>query len=520
MWNDTYSLYPYQKGAAEEMFKSNVLLAYEMGTGKTPTTLYAIEKMRHHSGLRQAWVVVPSSLKYQWKSEIEKFTDQAVIVIEGTLKQRKDQYWKVADEEPGYIVLSYDSVVRDWDWIKPAILPGLRAMVLDEATAIKAFDTKRSKHLKKVAFRFQARFALTGTPIENGKLEELFSIMQWVDDDVLGRWKPFEDRYIRRHPMGWIEGYRNVGELHERLTETNAMLRATHSQPEVAKYLPKVVERPPIRVRLSNRAKKINDWIGSSVLSDLDEFSARMASFDFAEAQDQSWNHPDGRMMAKITVLRQFLSRPESVLASASPFVDQLIENGLLTPGSQPSADKFNALTFYLDEFLVAEEANKAVVFCSFVNTASAIHRRYGQNSALLHGAMSPKQRHAEVERFKNDPNCCVFVSTDAGGYGLDLPQANLLINYDLPWSPGVLAQRNARIKRASSEWPYVVIQNIVCEGTIEERMLEMLRHKMSVADATLDGTGMDETGQLVSDLDSLRAFLQSSTQKELDRVS
>jgi SNF2 family DNA or RNA helicase len=59
-----------------------------------------------------------------------------------------------------------------------------------------------------------------------------------------------------------------------------------------------------------------------------------------------------------------------------------------------------------------------------------------------------------------------------------------------------------------------------VCEGTIEERMLEMLRHKMSVADATLDGTGMDETGQLVSDLDSLRSFLQSSTQKELDRVS
>jgi SNF2 family DNA or RNA helicase len=121
---------------------------------------------------------------------------------------------------------------------------------------------------------------------------------------------------------------------------------------------------------------------------------------------------------------------------------------------------------------------------------------------------MTPKDRETAKSTFQTDPNRRVFVSTDAGGYGLDLPQANLLINYDLPWQAGLLKQRNARIRRASSEWEHVVIQDFIVEGTIEERLLQMLDHKIAVSDAFVDGEGILEDGSLGSSLESLRAFL------------
>jgi SNF2 family DNA or RNA helicase len=121
---------------------------------------------------------------------------------------------------------------------------------------------------------------------------------------------------------------------------------------------------------------------------------------------------------------------------------------------------------------------------------------------------MTSKERDAAVVKFQTDPKSRVFVSTDAGGYGLDLPQANLLINYDLPWQAGLLKQRNARVRRASSEWEHVVVQDFLVAETIEERLLEMLRHKIAVSDAFVDGEGILEDGTLGSDLDSLRSFL------------
>jgi SNF2 family DNA or RNA helicase len=423
---------------------------------------------------------------------------------------REAQYALADHEQPGYLVMSYDSFVRDWAKFFPL---GRSFLVLDEATAIKSFASKRSKHIKKVCNQFEVRFALTGTPVENGKLEEIFSIMEFVDHDVLGKWYSFEPKFITRNHMGWIEGYKNIDTF--RKTIKPFLLRATHKDPEVSKYLPKVLHRDPIMVGLPLAARKVVSRISDDILADLDKLAETIASRPLSEYEK---SHPDGKMMAKIQALRMFLDHPMTAANSGhrsatdssggSAYVLELMYEGVLT-GTEGSP-KLAALRDYLADHL-DDPANKAVVFTSFVDTAERIQNMLPHGAAVLFtGNMSPRQKDAAKQRFASDPKCRVFVSTDAGGYGLDLPQANLLVNYDLPWSAGTLKQRNARIRRASSDWDYVVVQDIIVADTVEERMLAMLSHKDAVADALVDGEGITSDGKVASELVSLRKFLES----------
>jgi superfamily II DNA/RNA helicase len=123
---------------------------------------------------------------------------------------------------------------------------------------------------------------------------------------------------------------------------------------------------------------------------------------------------------------------------------------------------------------------------------------------------MDAKQKEESKVWFQTDPDCRILVSSDAGGYGVDLPQANLLINYDLPWNAGLALQRNGRIRRASSTWPSIVIQDILMGGSIEERQHAMLVQKMSVANAIIDGEGINDAGGVNLTVGTLRAFLET----------
>ena len=520
MWRPEHALYPYQERAADDMASSNVLLAYEMGLGKTPTTIAAIETMRQDGELAgPGTVVAPASLKWQWKREVEKFSDQTAIVIDGPPRTRERQYLRIVEEGHGYVIMSYDTFVRDW------VLHGGIAdafLVADEATALKTWSSKRSQHFKEVRDRYEVRLALTGTPVENGKAEEIFSILEWVDPLVLGPFWRFDEKYVRRNQMGWIEGYKNLDQFHR--TIKPYVLRATHKQPEVAKYLPEVLYRDPEMVPMSKGLARAVHRISDLLLSDLDSLVDQMTiRWDSDEERDES--HPDGRMMAKIQIMRMLLDHPDAVLASARDFLDpstpngsafaaEVVGEGLLERAGTP---KLDALERYVDDFLDLDPRNKVVIFTSFVHVCDRISQRLKHHGPeTFTGSMSPAARDRAKQRFSVHPDCRVFVSTDAGGYGLDLPVANLLVNFDLPWQAGLLKQRNARIRRASSSWPYVVVQDFIVEGSIEERMRMMLDHKIAIGDAIVDGEGVTESGGVATDLDSLRSFLTDLMGSEL----
>ena len=122
-------------------------------------------------------------------------------------------------------------------------------------------------------------------------------------------------------------------------------------------------------------------------------------------------------------------------------------------------------------------------------------------------GDVSAKQRDENIVRFNTDPAYRVFLSSDAGAYGVDLNQGSHVINYDLPWSAGALAQRVARIDRTNSAFDQITVGYMFGEDTIEDRMLRMLRQKQAVSRAFVDGE-YSSTGVLTLDLESLREFV------------
>lgn len=138
------------------------------------------------------------------------------------------------------------------------------------------------------------------------------------------------------------------------------------------------------------------------------------------------------------------------------------------------------------------------------------IAERLGADRCRLYsGKLDAKTKEENKVAFNTLLDVRVLISSDAGGYGVDLPAANLLVNYDLPWSSGAATQRNGRIKRASSTWPSIVIQDILIDGSIEERQYESLQQKTSVASAIIDGEGIDDQGGVPLTVGSLRQFLQ-----------
>jgi SNF2-related domain/Intein splicing domain/Helicase conserved C-terminal domain/HNH endonuclease len=479
-------------------------------TGKTPTTLFTLERLRERGEIKGAGIILaPASLMYQWQREVEKFTYSVAMVLTGPPKTRQMLY--LTASQCDYVIMTYDTFVRDQEEIAKRDLKAF--LVLDEATAIKTFKAKRTKELKRVGGNYPIRYALTGTPIENGKPEELFSILEWVDSRITGSWWKFEKDHLIRNDFGWITGYRDILKFHKKVKPN--LLRKRINDSDVSKYLPAVITPEPYEVTLDAKTRKVYQRIVDDLLADLSEIADKISVKLSAGWDSEDPDHPDGKMMAKIQTARMLLDHPVAVYSSAarfadpdddrgSSYADELVTEGVID-GLKPV--KFEAFLNYMGEFLERDEKNKAVVFCSFVDVAHAIHDAL-PGSVVFTGSMSPKERDAAVIKFQSDPDIRVFVSTDAGGYGLDLPQANLLVNYDMPWQAGLLKQRNARIRRASSEWKHVVVQDFIMMDTIEERLLHMLNHKIAVSEAFVDGEGVLEDGSLGSDLDTLRSFL------------
>ena len=164
-------------------------------------------------------------------------------------------------------------------------------------------------------------------------------------------------------------------------------------------------------------------------------------------------------------------------------------------------------------EILEAHPENKIVVFSFFKDMLDIVAERTRSltKSVLFTGAVSITNRDKAKQTFATDPDTRLFLSSDAGGIGLDLPVANYLISYDLPWSSGAFAQRQSRIIRLSSKFPQVTLLTIQVAGSIEEYQHALLAQKKKVAEAVVDGKGINTRGNLTLDLRSLTDFLGTS---------
>ena len=522
------TLLPYQPEAVDRMCeRTKMLVAYDLGLGKTVLTIAALERLMDENKIKEPGLIIClSSLKYQWANQIEKFTNgtSRALVIDGTPKKRADQYAEAMDwrnTRVDYVILNYEQVVNDWDQIKK--LPR-GFVVLDEATAIKSFKSKRSKAVKRLG-NAPFKFALTGTPIENGKPEELYSIMQFVDDKVLGRFDIFDSAFIVRNSWGGVERYRNLPTLHTKMKE--ASVRKAQKDPDVAPYLPETIHKDPVKIVFDRKTSKLYGRITDDLVTDLDDaqnlfggsFNV-MAHYGYESRRGGPEDEMRGKIMAKIGCLKMLCSHPDLLRTSATKFLQmngegssyaqELVDTGALDGVN--SSPKLDYLVQYVKDFLEQDEVNKVVIFATYVDMLDMIAEALGPDQCRLYsGKLDAKTKEENKIAFNNDSSVRVLISSDAGGYGVDLPAGNLLINYDLPWSSGGATQRNGRIIRASSRFTTAIIQDILIDGSIEQRQWEALQQKSSVASAIIDGEGIDEAGGVPLTISSLKQFLSSS---------
>lgn len=548
----TATPYPYQDDAIDKaVSRGSLLIAFEMGLGKTLIAVAAIEELLGEEQIDCAVIVVPPSLKWQWAQQIAKLTDvdtttvkvkgddgvkqditvptnEYCVVIDGTRAKRADQYAYIKQHRPDYIVMGYSNVVDDWNFVR-RIKPG--CIVLDEATAIKTFKAKRTRKIKRLVAPY--RFALTGTPVENGKPEEIFSIMQWVDDTVLGRYDLFDSTYIVRNGYGGVERYKNLPVLHKKLAQ--AMVRKTALDDDVAPFLPETHESV-LEVNLDSKTKVAYKKIAADLLQELATVKPGGDSFDlfshYHGGADHDENTEQGRIMARMQALDMLLNHPDLIVLSGmayqeserqrsrgvekkswpgSAYCYSVWQSGVLDDVT--ATPKLDALIEDLDIVLNQNERNKVIVFSVNPEMLEIIADALPEEIAVLyHGGKTAGQKAAAVARFTEDPTCRVFLSSHAGAFGTDLHMANYLYNYDLAWSSGKQDQINARHARASSKFKSIYIRNLLTKGTTEPRRYRSLALKRRVGSAITDGRGQDDKGRVENDLTSLTEYLQSTS--------
>ena len=390
-------------------------------------------------------MIAPASVKYQWKTEIEKFTGHSVQVIDGLLPRRKQLY-----AAPAFFNLSsYELILRDIKYMHE-MRPDL--IILDEAQRIRNWATATARTIKQLKSRYA--FVLTGTPLEN-KLEELYSVVEFVDGRRLGPAFRFLHEHRIEDEKGKLLGYRGLDRIHQKLEPI--LLRRTRK--EVLTELPPRTDQI-FRVPLTPQQAEPY-WEQSDILARL-----------MRKWERQGW-------LSEIDLRR----------------ITCCIQNMRMLCNSTFLFDKTSRHSPKLDEFreiireLAIEEDRKVVVFSEYermTHLAGEELAKLGIGFVSLHGGVPRRKRGALMEKFRHDPACKVFLSTDAGGVGLNLQAASAVINFEPPWNPARLEQRIGRVHRLGQSRPVQVI-HFLTTGSIEERVWETLRLKKSLFAGVFD---------------------------------
>ncbi|NLF32110.1 MAG: DEAD/DEAH box helicase [Planctomycetes bacterium] len=440
-------LYPYQRaGALFAARAGRCLIADDMGLGKTLQAIAAAEILARHAGVSRVLVICPTSLKHQWKREIERFTDRSAVVVEGLLPRRTALY----GAEAFYRIVNYDVIHRDLEAIGRNRYD---LIILDEAQRIKNWKTRAAQAVKKLDA--DHAIVLTGTPLEN-RLEELHSIVEFVDRHRLGPLFRFLAAHQHVDDTGRVIGYR-------RLDDITATLE-------------------PILVRRTRQA----------VLEDLPE---RLEKRFFVPMTDQQMAHHEENREIVARIVQKwrrygYLSEiDQRRMTCALQNMRMSCDSTYLLDKQTDYGHKADELATLIAEVLEDREA-KVVVFSQWLGMHELIIRRLARRKldhVLFHGGVPGPKRKDLVHRFREDPDCRLFLSTDAGGVGLNLQHASVVANMDLPWNPAVLEQRIGRVHRLGQHRPVRVV-NFVARGTIEEGMLGLLAFKQSMFAGVLDG--------------------------------
>jgi len=450
--------------------------------------------MKERSGISSCLVVTPASLKWNWPLEIQKFTEEPFVVIDGAPAKRimqwngqvgcriepngKAIYYTLSTDNPFFYVVNFELVMEDlFGGREYKIRPGdsektiarktamaekaiarsnqlasvrqriWDMIIVDEAHALKTHRSKRTRNLKELQARF--RMALTGTPMD-GRLEELHSVIDWVVPGLLGGKTRFLQKHAEFDYWGRVKRYKNI----EVVRDAIAPFYIRRLKKDVLAELPdKVYENryvvlSPAERRVYDKMKKQEHPIT-----------------EYEEA------------IVRVIRCKQFCDAPE------------------LVDIDMKQRSKMELFLGILDE-LVVQGGQKVVIFSQYAAMCEIIRRELdtlGLRYLYIWSDTDKQDRAAMQQQFNTDPKIDAMLGTDAMSLGLNFTGSSYVINYDDAWSPSVMQQREDRCHRLGQK-DSVTVVNFICRDTIEEHIRDVLSNKATISANTLG----DDVDQIV----------------------
>ena len=451
------------------------LVADEMGLGKTLQAIAAAVYLKAKGIVRTALIVTPASLKFNWSIEIDKFTDEKYVVIDGSPEERIVQWLR---EDVFFHIVNYELLLEDLfggrqfkekkdetpeakqrrELLKAKakqrerILEPIRNrmwdfMAIDEAHLIKSHSSHRARNVKLMRAHF--RMALTGTPMD-GRLEELYSVMAFVAPGLLGSKTRFFHRHVETDSYGRVTGYKRIGEVTKRI-EPFFIRRL---KKEVLRDLPDKIYENRV-ILLSPEERKIY---------------TELTKGGHEATKDEE---------AIVAVIRckQFCNWPQ--------MVDDLCEK----------SSKMESFEGVVDE-VVLQNTHKALVFSQYkemLNIIVKVLDKMGVKYLRIDGDTPSRERVRLQQQFNSDSKIDMMVGTEAMSLGFNFTSADYVINYDDNWSPSVMGQREDRCHRVGQK-NVVTVVSFVCRDTIEERIRGVIYGKNRITAQVLG----DETDEMI----------------------
>ncbi len=415
-------------------FKFSGILADDMGLGKT---IEMISVLMSDENELPSLIVSPKSLVYNWKEEFKKWgATVPVEIVVGSAHERKSKIKAIEPNVKKIFVTSYDSLKNDIEFYKDK---KFRFTILDEAQFIKNHQTLKAKSVKQI--ESQIRFALTGTPIENTVLD-LWSIFDFLLPNYLYNYSNFHQQFERS-----ILLHKNQ-EMVDLLVKKITPFVLRRSKNEVLKDLPPKIETITY-VTMEEDQRKIYD---AFVLKVRDQIETVRSKID---------------ILASLTRLRQICVDPK-----------------LFLENYEGSSIKTQRCMEIVQEAIATE--HKVIIFSQFVMALAGLEQALIQASVpyfILTGSTSAEERVSMAEEFNRYDEKKVFlVSLKAGGTGLNLVGADIVIHLDPWWNVSVENQATDRAHRIGQKRSVQVIK-LIAEETIEQKVLELQNLKKDLAD-------------------------------------